>query len=904
MKDKFKIPVNTIALVGILILVAFTATFLLINNRSIDATRKIAIELASNMTARHGEEIKYIFDQALINTNAINQSILQIKNHEHNSREFILGLLKSNLESNESFLGAWTVFEKNAFDNDQDFQNAPGADYTGRFEPYWHRLNDTITLDLCYNPDNYDYYNRPKNTLSSHLLEPITYEVENERVTMVTISTPIIIDEEFKGVVGVDYNLQMLQERIGKLRFNENGYASLVSDDGYMVAHPDSVNVGRFFSFFRNNPKIYSSLLLGESYYDQIYDESLGEEIYRFISPVYLRLNKNPWLLVLNIPVSSLNKDFVQIRNSVLLIGIISIFLIIGLMLFSVSKWNKEAEEKRSAQAQLSDSYAQLLAYMEGPDYINIYSLDRNYNYISFNSFHKKEMKEIMNAKADVGKSILEIWPDSMAKSMRSHYDRALAGEHFMVTSEFDGKYYQQIFNPIYNKQNKVIGLNSNFINITDRVNVQKELEKYREHLEVLVEERTKEITKQKEFFQGIIDQDPNLIFVRNSEGKYILVNTAAARTFGLTVDELIGKSVLSTHFDKEEAEEILEEDKRILKDDLVISFEDNVKFTESNDKWYYVNKSRLRLGEEFFILGVFVDITHLKNTEKRLQFANEELNQTINKLKSAQFKLIESEKMASLGQLTAGIAHEINNPINFVAGNVMPLMQDLDDLKKLVNELTSDREGVSKETLDRMVKDYDLEFLIEEMEMLLKGVKDGADRINGIVKNLGTFASPEEKDLTSYNVAVGLQSTIDLVKYNVRNRIEFIIDFDELPSINCFPNKLNQVFLNLINNAIQAIPQEGKIHISAKLIDEELIEIRVRDTGEGIPDHVKSKIFDPFFTTKEVGKGTGLGLPLSFSIVEQHGGNLSFESEVGRGTIFTINLPVHASVDIQNNPV
>ncbi len=895
MQEKFKIPINTIAVVGILILVAFTVIFIVINKRSNEATREIAIELATNMTARHGDEIKFIFDQALLSTKAINQAIVETEMDHDHGREFILRLLRSHLENNPSFLGIWVVFEPDAFQSDELFIGDDGTDYTGRFVPYYHRLENELELDICYNPDNYDYYKRPKISRTDQLLQPLTYTVEEKKVTVVTISTPILINGEFKGAVGVDYNLKLLQEKIANLTLNDRGYASLVSNDGYMVAHPDSMMVGKFFSFFRNNPKIYSSLLLGESYYDQIHDEDVDEEIYRFISPIYIRFNENPWLLVLHIPLSTLNRDFVQIRNSVLLIGMLSIFLIIALIAYSISRWSQEAKERKDAQAQLSDSYAQLMSYMEGPEYVNIYSLDRNYCYLNFNSYHRKEMKNSFNAKPEKGKNILELFPKSIADNIKLNYDRALEGEHFIVTSEYNGSYFQQIFNPIYNNQGKVIGLTSNFINITDKVNVQKELEKYREHLEELVEERTQEITKQKEFFQNIIDQDPSQIFVRDALGRYVLLNTASAKTFHQTVDELIGKTVFETHHDPEEAKEFAEEDRRILKDDLIISYESHVVNREGEERWYYANKSRLKLGDEYFVLGVFVDITHLKNTERRLQLANNELNDTVNKLKNTQFKLIESEKMASLGQLTAGIAHEINNPINFVAGNVSPLMQDLQDLKKLAGEISQingeSGEPVSK--LKEIIANYDLQFVIEEMEMLLKGVKDGADRINGIVKNLGTFASPEEKDLSPYNLIIGLNSTMELVRYNVKDRITFDTEFEELPTISCYPNKLNQVFLNLINNAIQAIPKQGKITIRARNLNEDFIEISIRDTGEGIPEEVRSKIFDPFFTTKEVGKGTGLGLPLSFSIVEQHGGTLSFESEIGKGTVFIVKLPV-----------
>ena len=598
----------------------------------------------------------------------------------------------------------------------------------------------------------------------------------------------------------------------------------------------------------------------------------------------------------MNLPADIARKDFIPIRNFMLLVGFVSFFLMGVFVIYALFRWKKEKEEREETELLLSSSYAQLLSYMEGSEHVNIYSIDRNYKYLNFNSYHWQEMKRVYGQKPQKGDNILELLPATISKILKNQYDRALSGEHFMLTIEYENAYYQQVFNPILDSQNKVIGLTCNFIDITDKVIAQKELEQYREHLEELVDERTVELRRQKEFFQMLIDQVPNQIFVRDRNGVYILANKACAKAFGLTIEEMVGKTIFETHHDKEEADVFAMEDSAILKDDIVVSFEAHVKNNLGEENWVIVNKTRVSLQDDFFVMGVFVDITYLKTTESRLQEANIELNETISKLKNIQFKLIESEKLASLGQLMGGIAHEINNPINFVAGNVRPLIQDFEDIRGLLGEIME--LGEDMQPVKDLIQKYDVNFVIEEIESLLSGIKDGAVRIGDIVNNLKTFAKPGSEDFVRADIVEGLISTINLIRYKIRNRITITTNIDELPLIVCIPAKLNQVFLNVINNAVQSIEYKGEIKISAEKISEEQVKIQIIDTGSGIPANIKNKVFDPFFTTKEVGEGTGLGLSLSFSIIKQHFGEISFSPNKPKGTVFTILLPINSSPD------
>ena len=290
-----------------------------------------------------------------------------------------------------------------------------------------------------------------------------------------------------------------------------------------------------------------------------------------------------------------------------------------------------------------------------------------------------------------------------------------------------------------------------------------------------------------------------------------------------------------------------------------------------------------------------------VKERTLELEKSNEELNQTYNDLKHMQSKLVESEKMASLGQLTAGIAHEINNPINFVTANIEPLKRDIDDLIELIDEYeTLDPERDIKDqltTVHALAKKIDLEFLKTEVDELISGIREGATRTAEIVKGLRNFSRLDEGDLKFANINDGILSTITIIDNELNEYgIELEKQLGNLDAIECYPGKLNQLFMNLLTNSIQAIrsrnPENGKIEICTTHIGDE-IELRFKDNGTGMSEETKNRIFDPFFTTKDVGEGTGLGLSIAYSIVELHNGSVEVESILGEGTEFIIKLPL-----------
>lgn len=259
---------------------------------------------------------------------------------------------------------------------------------------------------------------------------------------------------------------------------------------------------------------------------------------------------------------------------------------------------------------------------------------------------------------------------------------------------------------------------------------------------------------------------------------------------------------------------------------------------------------------------------------------------------------------MASLGQLTAGIAHEINNPINFVKSNIKPLTLDIDDVFEVVgmykNLHTANKESIPVllNKVSEKQEEIDMEFVKREIRQLIKGIEEGAERTAEIVRGLRTFSRLDEGELKIANVHDGLNSTLVLLRNSMPGYLRIEKKFEAKGDIECFPGKLNQVFMNIINNAIQAIDEKKEkeeeewILISTLDIPGKKMQVRIKDTGTGMSEQVKHKIFEPFFTTKSVGVGTGLGMAIVFKIIEEHHGKIEVESKPGKGAEFILTLP------------
>jgi two-component system NtrC family sensor kinase len=290
-------------------------------------------------------------------------------------------------------------------------------------------------------------------------------------------------------------------------------------------------------------------------------------------------------------------------------------------------------------------------------------------------------------------------------------------------------------------------------------------------------------------------------------------------------------------------------------------------------------------------------EIEEHKQTQIALEQEKEEQKVLISKLEDAHFQLLQSEKLASIGQLAAGVAHEINNPICFVNANLSSLKDYAGKLLAMLDAYEScdgilQRDPATAGRLQQVRKDADIDFVRSDIASLIAESLEGTDRVRIIVQDLRDFSRAGEAVWEWANIHACLDSTLNVVRNEIRYKAEIVREYGELPQIECYPSQLNQVFMNLLINGAQAIVGQGAITIRTGTEGDQ-VWVAISDTGAGIAPENMARIFDPFFTTKPVGKGTGLGLSLCYGIVERHGGRIEVRSVVGEGTTFRVRLPI-----------
>ncbi|BAY76934.1 response regulator receiver sensor signal transduction histidine kinase [Nostoc linckia NIES-25] len=298
------------------------------------------------------------------------------------------------------------------------------------------------------------------------------------------------------------------------------------------------------------------------------------------------------------------------------------------------------------------------------------------------------------------------------------------------------------------------------------------------------------------------------------------------------------------------------------------------------------------------------------QDLEHRVAERTKELSQALHTLQKAQVQLVQSEKLATLGQLVAGVAHEINNPVNFIYANIHHANYYIHNLIELI-QLYQVQSPHSTTDIQKKIKEIDLEFLIEDLPKLLSSMEIGAERISKIVKSFRTFSRHDEAELKKVDIHEGIDSTLRILEHRLNQKsaqtIHVTKQYSNLPKVECYAGKMNQVFMNILNNAIDALEEvigtydsfiPPTIWIHTHLLKEEYVVIKIIDNGPGVAQEIQKRLFDPFFTTKPAGKGTGLGLSISHQIVtEQHAGSLNCISNPGKGTEFVIQIPLRQSV-------
>ena len=400
------------------------------------------------------------------------------------------------------------------------------------------------------------------------------------------------------------------------------------------------------------------------------------------------------------------------------------------------------------------------------------------------------------------------------------------------------------------------------------------------------------------ERFRTIYDTIYNAIFVHDATtGRILDINASACSMYGYTREQMLELDVAAISSGTpphtlDAARAYISECEKV----GWCAFEWLARDSTGRLFWVAVNLKRLMLGDTQRILAVVRDIDSRKRTEETLQRTLAETKALNAKLAEAQNQLLQSEKMASIGQLAAGVAHELNNPIGFVHSNLGTLRHYLDDIFRVAAVCeTAAGSAANPEDFKRintLKSEIDFDFLKSDVYQLMGESAEGLLRVKKIVQDLKDFSRPGEAVWQLADLHQGLDSTLNIVWNELKYKCTVTKQYGDLPRVWCVPSQLNQVFMNLLVNAAHAIPDKGEITITTQRSGDH-VQVMIEDTGNGIaPEHL-THIFEPFFTTKPVGKGTGLGLSIVWGIIQKHHGNIEVNSEPGKGTRFIMTLPI-----------
>jgi len=417
------------------------------------------------------------------------------------------------------------------------------------------------------------------------------------------------------------------------------------------------------------------------------------------------------------------------------------------------------------------------------------------------------------------------------------------------------------------------------------------------------------------------VEQNPASIVITTPQGQIIYVNHHFCKLTGYSFEEVIG------------------ENPRVLKgEDGFTDYKQLWKTLIAGNRWQGEFHNRRKdgsffwelatispicgdKGETLYYLAIKEDITERKQAEEQLQTtlaqatqltsslefknfeletAQKELDQAYRQLKQTQSQMLQREKMASIGQLAAGVAHEINNPMGFISSNLRSLAKYVERMASYIQDVESLMESEAPQLwqqLEPTRKKAKIGYLLEDSTDLIGESLEGAERVRKIVLNLKSFSHVDEAEEQLADINKCLEDTINIAWNEIKYKATLERRFGDIPQVLCRPQELNQVFLNILVNAGQAIEEDGLVVVTTSVGDG-MLKIEISDNGSGIPEDIRERIFEPFFTTKEVGKGTGLGMSISYEIIQKHGGEIRLESTVGQGSCFTILLPLKSSAD------
>lgn len=872
------------------IVFVFLFFFLGINQRK--HTYEDAKQLAKEISRNAARETELFFKTSFDKARSIAQSAT-IYQKTGADRQEVVELLKSATLSNPSFLAVWTMWEHNAYDGKDDlYQKNQIYDTLGNFSVTFFRRNDTLYIEETQ-PDDYfeDYYTIPKETQKEYIIEPYFYIYDGYPYVYyeTSIVIPLFADSSFLGVVGLDLNLDSLQRNLQKIKPFNSGYLSLISYQGQIISHLDTSFITKnFYEYLRNDDTLTKvQIEKGIEFSLETISEFTGKKVFRFFYPFNIGIKERPWSMMVEIPI----EDATQ-RTKVLIIAAFSI-MVIGLALIFFLIFNI-LDRKRYEQAIL-----EALNEIESKNRI---AIENAQNYMEiFNStneaifIHDADTGEIV----DVNNVMLQMYGYSSKdevklKKLDDFSIDAKEGEQslaktYLAKSITDGA---QVFESHAKRKNgelffvevslkyTLISGKSRILGVVRDITERKEAEK--------------ELAASEKKYRSLIETMNEAVMFVDSNDNVLYINKRFTEKLGYLPEDIHRKNGYEILMDYDSRKHI-SKSTNVKSKQLELTFRGKtggkLDFIVSESPLFNSNEEL-----EGFVLTM-TDITEKKKVERELELysenleyivkerteeletANEELSaineelydqrkkleNTLKQLQSTQKQLIQVEKMASLGVLTAGIAHEINNPLNFISGGVLGLKSYVKD--------------------NFPVHD-------QNIEALMMAINEGVRRTCEIVESLNRYSMKSDLPKMESNINTILDGCLVLLYNKTKNRIEIEKQYccDEI-IVYSNEGQLQQAFLNILTNAVYAIGDKGKIVVKTDL-DANNAYVSITDNGCGISKENLTKITDPFFTTKPPGQGTGLGLSITYSIISEHGGTLEFDSEKGKGTTVNVILP------------
>ncbi|MBW4513424.1 MAG: PAS domain S-box protein [Scytonematopsis contorta HA4267-MV1] len=551
--------------------------------------------------------------------------------------------------------------------------------------------------------------------------------------------------------------------------------------------------------------------------------------------------------------------------------------------------------DRKVAEAGLAESEAKFRSFVENSSYLMYsYSKDGIFSYLSpnFTDILGYETQEF------IGKSFVHLVHPEDLSAVKAYLNKIIETGEKQTGLELrvkrkDGSWcwMRASTSPVQDAKGNLIAFQGMANDITERKQAKLALQKS---------------LKEVEDIKFALDQSA-IVAVTNNRGIIEYVNEQFCQISQYNREELIGKThhiINSGHHPKELFQEMW---RTIAKGKV---WKGEIQNRAKDGRLYWVDTTIVPVldtqSKPQQYVAIRKDITSRKQAEVALKKQAQELEETLKKLQHTQSQLIQSEKMSSLGQLVAGIAHEINNPVNFIYGNLKHAEKFTQDLLKLLN-LYQTNYPDSVPEIEEEIEACELEFLLEDLPKIYSSMKVGATRIREIVTGLRTFSRLDEAELKTADIHEGIDSTLMILEHRLKAKpncvaIKVIKEYANLPLVECYAGQLNQVFMNILANAIDALEekrvsptQNPEIRIITEMSTSNQVTIRIADNGCGISEEVQKKLFDPFYTTKAVGKGTGMGLSISYQIItDRHGGSLRCISSSGQGAEFIIEIPYH----------